>query len=76
MAAIGMAAVAFLVWIALDRALPAAAGAVGIGRELALVALPAVGGGALYLLLASRLRIEEVTTIIAAIAAKLPNFRD
>jgi len=75
MAAIVMAAVALLVWIGLDRALPEAAGAVGIGRELALVALPAACGGALFLLLAIRLRIEEVTTITAAVAAKLPNFR-
>ena len=67
-----MAAVALALWLGLDRAIPDRSGLAGPARELALVAIPAAAGGVIYLLLAARLQIEEVTTITRAIAARLP----
>jgi hypothetical protein len=40
-----------------------------------LVVVPASVGGIAYLLLSSRLRIEEVTTIVAAVSSRLPKVR-
>ena len=67
-----MAVVALALWMGLDRAIPDRSGLTGLARELALVAIPAAAGGIIYLLLAARLQIEEVTTITRAIAARLP----
>jgi putative peptidoglycan lipid II flippase len=70
-----MASAAFLVWYGLDRVAGERGGVPGIAQEMLLVVVPASVGGIAYLLLSSRLRIEEVTTIVAAVSSRLPKVR-
>jgi hypothetical protein len=70
-----MASAAFLVWYGLDRVAGERGGVPGIAQEMLLVVVPASVGGIAYLLLSSRLRIGEVTTIVAAVSSRLPKVR-
>jgi uncharacterized membrane protein YeaQ/YmgE (transglycosylase-associated protein family) len=70
-----MAAVAFLVWLGLDRVVNDASGTRGVLREVILVIVPAALGGAVYVALSLRLRIEEVTTIVNAVVGRILRFR-
>ncbi len=67
-----MAVISFAIWIGLERSIADRGGPAGLLRELLLVAVPATFGGAAYLLLAMKFRIDEVTTIVQSVTARIP----
>ena len=66
-----MAAAVLATWFALVSVLPDSAGASGLVREGALVALPAAVGGALYLALIARTSAREIELVRAAVVRRL-----
>lgn len=70
-----MAVGAWLAWQGLDRLLPERSGVSGLARELTLVLLPATLGAVIYVALALRLRVREVSEIVTLITARRPKKR-